>query len=85
MPSAYAEFEQFAVNPRRTPEWVLATHGPDQITNVFRHGGVPGLATANFPGPKQAERLPVPSDDRRGLDDEEAGPPVVPDATQPSP
>src|SRR5215469_18982763 len=31
-----AQLEQFSVNPRSTPEWILAAHIPNQCTHLFR-------------------------------------------------
>src|SRR5258705_7365044 len=80
-----AELEQLAVNPRRSPEWVLTTHGPNQRADLFRHGRSPRLTVADLPGPKQTKAFPVPADDGRGLDDKDAGLPVLPDGAQPGP
>src|SRR3954470_7978776 len=74
-----AQLEQFAVDPRRAPERVLAAHHADQVADLLGHGGAPRLTLSNFPGPKQAKALPVPADHGRGLDEKERGPPMVPD------
>src|SRR5258708_23984878 len=58
-----AELEQLAVNPRRSPEWVLTTHGPNQRAHLFRHGRPPRLTAADLPSPEQAKAFPVPADD----------------------
>jgi hypothetical protein len=74
-----AELEQLAVNPRSAPEWVLTTHGANQLAHLFRHGRPPRLTVSDLPGPEQAKAFPVPVDDSRGLDDADAGLPVAPD------
>jgi len=43
------------------------------------------LTVADLPGPEQTKAFPVPADDGRGFDDEDAGLPVVPDGAQPDP
>ena len=73
------EFEQLAVNPRRSPQWVLTTHGANQRAHLFRHGRPPRLTVADLPGPEQTKAFLAPADDGRGLDDKDAGLPVVPD------
>ena len=80
-----AEFQQLAVDPRSAPERVLTTHGPNQHAHLFRHGRPPWLTVLDLPGPEQAKTFPVPADDSRSLDDEDAGLPIVPDRAQPSP
>src|SRR4051794_41044268 len=33
-----AKFQQLAVDLRRTPEWILATHSPNELAYFLRHG-----------------------------------------------
>jgi hypothetical protein len=40
---------------------------------------------SDLPGPEQAKAFPVPANDGRGLDDKDAGLPIVPDGAQPGP
>ena len=67
------------------PEWVFTTHGANQLAHLFSYGRPPLLTASHLPGPEQAKALPVPADDGRGFDDEDAGLPIVPDCAQPSP
>ena len=62
-----AEFQQLAVNAWCTPARIV--HHPNQIPDLLRYLGPPGLAAMYLPCPEQAEALPVPSDDGLGLDD----------------
>src|SRR4051812_44038719 len=80
-----AQLEQFAVDPRRAPERVLAAHRPNQAADLLRHGRSPGLAPSTLPVPKQAKTFAVPANDGRGLNEEDTGPPAIPDLAQPSP
>ena len=80
-----AELEQFAVNVRRSPQWIFAAQHANQLANLFRHRGATALAVANLPTPEQAKALPVPADHRSGLDDGNPGFPVVPDRGEPCP
>src|SRR5687767_387020 len=80
-----AEFQQLTVNPRCPPAWVVATHHPNQIANLVGYAGSTWLATMNLPRPEQTKALPVPSDDRLGLDDDQKGSPVGPNPPQPKP
>src|SRR5215471_3756075 len=80
-----AELEQLAVNPRRSPEWVLTTHGANQLAYLLGDAGSPRLTVSDLPGPEQAKAFPVPANDGRGLDDKDAGLPIVPDGAQPGP
>jgi len=80
-----AELEQFAVNVRRSPEWIVAAQHADQLANLFRDHGPARLPAANLPTPEQAEALTVPANDRGGLHDGDAGLPPVPDRREPDP
>jgi hypothetical protein len=80
-----AELQQFAVNVRRSPEWVFATEHTDQLANLFGHRRAAGLRMANLPTPEQAKALAVPADHRGGLDDGKAGFPALPDREEPCP
>jgi len=53
------------------PEWVFTTHGANQLAHLFRYGRPPRLTVSHFPGPEQAEALPVPADNGRGFDDKD--------------
>ena len=80
-----AEFEQFAVDARRAPEWILPAQLADQFPSILRNRRPAGLAVADLPGPEQSEALPVPGDHGLWVDDHEGGPPVTPSPAQPSP
>ena len=73
------------MNPRSAPEWVLTTHGANQLAYFLGHARSPRPAASDLPGPEQTKALPVPADDGRGFDDKDAGLPIVPDCAQPSP
>ena len=45
----------------------------------------PKTTVSDLPGPEQAKAFPVPANDGRGLDDKDAGLPIVPDGAQPGP
>jgi hypothetical protein len=55
------------MNPRGSPGWVRSAHQTDQITCIFRHRRMPGLAMPDLPGPKKAKAIAVPSDHGFGL------------------
>src|SRR3954469_5241092 len=54
--------------------------GANQITDLLRHHRPSRLSPSNLPRPEQAKPFAVPAHHGRWLDEEEAGPPVVPDA-----
>ena len=56
------EFQQFAMNPRRTPARIRLRHRANQRTDVGRYRRSPYTASA-FPGPPQPEAASVPGDD----------------------
>ena len=80
-----AKLEQFAVNPRGTPERIVAAHDTNQGADFLRHRRSPPLAAPNFPSPKQAKALSMPAYDSRRFDDEDIRPPIIPDGAQPCP
>ncbi len=80
-----AQLQQLTMNARRTPEWILAAHRTNPVTDLLRHRWSSRLSRSNLPSPEQAKALPVPADHRRGLDEEDTGPPAVPQGAQPSP
>src|SRR5215469_10118371 len=43
-PDVDAQFEQFTMDTRRTPEWILAAHPANQLPNLFGHRWSSGLA-----------------------------------------
>src|SRR6266849_1056829 len=61
--------QQFAVDPRCAPQWVLAIHASDQRSYL---GTDPWTAAhaAGLPVPVGAETAPVPTDHRLRLDDD---------------
>ena len=79
------QFQQLAVNARRTPARVVAAHHPDQIPDLLRYAGPTGLAAPNSPRPEQAEAFTMPGDNGFSLDDHQGGFPVAPHASQPHP
>ena len=80
-----AELEQFAVNTRRPPQWILAAQSTDQFSNVFRYRWSAGLAVTNFPCPEQTEALAMPGNHGFRFDDYQSRSPVVPNLAQPCP
>jgi hypothetical protein len=79
------ELEQFAVDPRSSPERIVAAHLANQLADVFWNSRSPGLATPDLPGPEQPEALAVPGDHRLRLNDDEGGAPIGPNPGQPCP
>src|SRR5258708_39462922 len=69
-----AEFEQLAMDARRTPQRIVSAHPPDQRAQVRVDLG-PASKGAGFPTPVMAKAGPMPThqglrpDDRDGLED----------------
>src|SRR5271169_7267966 len=59
-----AEFEQFPVDTRRTPQGILSAHSADQISDFTGNGRSSSLATPDLPGPKEPKALAMPCKDR---------------------
>ena len=70
---------------RSTPERIVAAHGANEFANVAGNGRTARLATSDLPGPEQAKSFAMLSHDGRGFHDVDAGPPVLPDGTEPRP
>jgi hypothetical protein len=66
-----AQFEQFPMDARCTPERILAAHLANQLPNLFGHSGTPRLAAMNLPGPERPKAFAVPAKDGFRLDDEQ--------------
>jgi hypothetical protein len=79
-----AEFVQFAVNPRRTPQWVGSRHLADQPTNLGIRGRTTVLAS-RAPGPPSPEPIPMPAHDRLRLDEDNCSAPTFPATSQQDP
>jgi hypothetical protein len=80
-----AKLEQFTVNPRGTPERIVAAHRTNQGADFLWHRRSSRLAAPNFPSPKQAKALSMPAYDGRRFDEEDICPPIVPDDAQRGP
>src|SRR5262249_58692225 len=63
-----AELKQFAVDARRSPQWVLDTHSPDQCAQL-RVNLRPPAKRARFPTPVPTKAGPMPKDERLWTDD----------------
>src|SRR5215472_4788033 len=62
-----AEFEQFAMDARRSPKRVFAAHSSNQLAGFGSYAGTTATAITGFPLPVEAESLAVPADDRLRL------------------
>jgi hypothetical protein len=67
------------------PDRVFTTHRADQFPNLLRNARPPRRTAPNLPGPAETEALAVPANHRGRFDDEDAGPPFLPDRRQPGP
>ena len=61
------QLEQFPVNPWCAPERIVATHFPNQRSNLLWNSGTSRLSPSNSPGPEQAETLAMPTNHGRRL------------------
>jgi len=80
-----AEFEQSTMDAWCSPEWILATHLPDQLTNVLANRWLPRLPATDLPCPEQSESFAVPGNQGPRFDGDESGSPVGPNSAQPRP
>src|SRR5262249_14336720 len=75
-----AQFQEFAVNSRRSPGRVVKTHGSNQIASFLRNTGTSGSTVANLPGPVALKSLTMPADDGFRFDDDQGRAPTQPQA-----
>src|SRR6516164_10933382 len=66
------EFEQFTVDAGCAPSWVVSAHLADQVVDFVGNRGSSGLASTDLPRPDKTKALPMPSDDRLGLNDSQS-------------
>jgi hypothetical protein len=78
---------QFAMNPRRTPQWIGHHHSRDQLANLQCRSGPassPAMRVAQ-PGPKPAKPFALPAGDRFRLNIDQRIAPTGPQAAQGDP
>jgi len=61
------EHLQFAVYPRRSPQWVLLAHLSDEVADLAVDLGA-ATTSAGFPAPIGPKAAPMPPDNGFGLD-----------------
>jgi len=69
------------VNPRCPPQGVGLVHVPNEITSVCHHFR-PSRKVSRFPGPMPGKSSAVPAQDRVGLNQVKASPPIRPESPQ---
>jgi hypothetical protein len=79
------ELEQLAVNPRRSPEWILAADLVNQGADLRRDCGPTRAAVTRLPGPEETKGSTVPCDHGLRPDDDQRRAPIRPNARQSSP
>jgi len=80
-----AEFKEFTVDARCTPQTIVATYGSNELPRFFCHRRASGFAMANFPSPVPAESLSVPGDDGARLENGECRFPSRPEPREEEP
>jgi len=73
-----AQFQEFAVNSRRSPERVIATDGSNEIARLPRNKRTSGSAMTNLPGPVPLKSLTMPTNDGFRFDDDQGRTPTRP-------
>ena len=79
------KLEQFAVNPRRSPQGVGLSHPADERANLRGGHRAAGPVPPALPGPDEPEAGALPADDGLGLDDGDDLRPAVPEAGEQDP
>ena len=80
-----AKVSEFRLDSWGSPERILPRHATDESPHLGIDLRSTDLAEPRLPPPVQPEALPMPTDDRFRLDDDEDGAPIRPEAGQPSP
>src|SRR5262249_11686214 len=62
------ELEQFTMDPRGAPQWVLLAHLLDEFAQLTAHSG-PSCPTARLPAPISPKPCAMPPQDRVRLND----------------
>src|SRR5215469_2204432 len=73
-----SQFQQFAMDARRTPQRIIMAHLANQFLRFVRNRRTSHWAVPNLPRPKQPKPLAVPADHRLWPDDYEGGSPTTP-------
>ena len=84
-PDVDAEFEQLAVDARRTLSGILAAHPADQISDLTPNLRSSRLPRRTFQVQEKTEALAMPNDHRVRLNHNQRRAPVAPDVGQPGP
>src|SRR5215469_7441665 len=85
LPDVDAEFEQLAVDARRTPSGILSAQPADQVADFVGKRGSSRPAPPNLPCPEETKALAVPGQDGLGLNNRQRRAPIAPDVGQPGP
>ncbi len=80
-----AEQSKLIPDPWHAPGWIVAGHLANEFSDLKRDLRSSTSLRSGSPSPVEAEALIVPSDHGLGLDDDEGGTPVRPEARQPDP
>ena len=67
-----AEFEQFAMDTWRAPQWVLSVQSSNQLAYLLWNRWPSTLPAATLECPEQPKALAMPRDDGGRLDDDES-------------
>jgi hypothetical protein len=76
---------KLGLDARGAPRWILPGHLPDQIANLGVNPWPANPGGSGLPSPVEPETLPMPTDDRVGLDNDENRPPSLPQSGKPDP
>src|SRR5215469_11263429 len=80
-----AELEDFAMDARSAPEWVVTAHLPNQFLDLLRRCRASGLPAADLPSSEQPVSIAVPGNHRIRFCDAECRAPPGPCSTKPGP
>ena len=80
-----SELEQFAVQPRCSPQDIGSTHVANQLPNLLRNPGSTNPSPTTLPFPVEPKSSSIPGDDRIRLDEQEAVTPFGPEAGKKDP
>ena len=80
-----SKLEKFAIDSRRSPNYVHSTHGSDQFACFLRNAGPSCFSMPNLPGPIPTETTAMSVDNCGWFYNHDCGSPPRPEARQPNP
>ena len=79
------KFQQFTMNPRGTPKWIILRHLANKLADILVHFRSSHQVWSALPSPVVPESLFMPLDNGLRLDESQRRPPITPDSRKNDP